>query len=83
VSQAFEEEAAAPILGMEVHSRNLAKHKKQTLLYTAGADQTRTDAKSHGGYGTDLVTLNDILKVVLGKNYKPSLAFRQEELDAA
>lgn len=83
VSQAFEEEAAAPILGMEVHSRNLPKHKKQTLLYTAGADQTRTDAKSHGGYGTDLVTLNDILKVVLGKSYKPSLAFRQEELDAA
>lgn len=83
VSNAFEEAAEMPILGMELHSKTIAAHRRQTLLYTAGSDLARTNATSHGGYGTDLATLNDILKVILGKAYKPSLAFRQEELDAA
>lgn len=83
VSRAFEEAVGTPILGMEVHSRNIPSHKKQTVLYTDGAGLKRTNAQSHGGYGMDLVTLNDILKTVLGKSYKPSLGFRQEELDAA
>jgi hypothetical protein len=83
VSHAFEESPKTAILGMAVHSQALPKHKKQTVLYTAGADLTRTDARSHGGYGTDLATLNDILKTIRGSSYQQSLAFRQEELDAA
>jgi Papain family cysteine protease len=82
VSHAFEESPKTAILGMAAHSQALPKHKKQTVLYTAGADLTRTDARSHGGYGTDLVTLNDILKTIRGSGYQQSLAFRQEELDA-
>lgn len=83
VSHAFEEAPNTPILGMAEHSQDLPKHAKQTILYTAGDDLVRTDARSHGGYGTDLVTLNDILKTIRGNSYQHSLAFRQEELDAA
>lgn len=83
VSHAFEETPRTPILGMAVHSQSLAKHRRQTVLYTAAPDLTRTNAMSHGGYGTDLVTLNDILKTIRGNDYQQSLAFRQEELDAA
>lgn len=80
VSRAFEEAPDTPILGMEVCSRHVASHPRQTLLYTSGDGRSRTDALSHGGYGSDLTTLNDILKVVCGKQYKPSQAFRPEEL---
>jgi len=83
VSKAFEDGADPPILGMDIHPRSIPSHKKQTLLYTVGKDLARTNARSHGGYGTDLTTLNDVLKTVLGRSYKPSLAFRQEELDRA
>lgn len=83
VSRAFEENLPSPILGMEIYASKIAPHKKQTLLHTSGGGVKRTDAKTHGGYGTDLTTLNDILKTILGKDFKPSLAFRQEELDAA
>lgn len=82
VSKAFEESAEAPILGMEVHSNRIATHRKQTLLYTSGSDRSRTDAMTHGGYGADLTTLNDVLKTIRGKDYRPSLAFRAEELAA-
>lgn len=83
VSKAFEEVSEMPILGMDIHSRSIPSHKKQTLLCTVGKDLGRTNARSHGGYGTDLTTLNDILKTILGRRYKQSLAFRQEELDRA
>lgn len=80
VSKAFEDAPDTPILGMEIYSRGIAAHSRQTVVYTAGDGRKRTDAVSHGGYGSDLTTLNDILKVVCGEHYRPSLAFRQEEL---
>lgn len=83
VSKAFEEDQETPILGMEVHSRSLPNHAKRTVLYTSGDGRRRTDATTHGGYGSDLTTLNDVLKVVCGKNYRPSLGFRAEELAGA
>ncbi|MDP2779274.1 C1 family peptidase [Devosia sp.] len=83
VSHAFEEAATTPLLGMEIHATKIPKHKHQDILHTSGKDTRRTDAKSHGGYGSDLTTLNDILKVVCGDKYRPSLAFRAEELASA
>jgi hypothetical protein len=80
VSNAFEEAQRMPLLGMQVFSDQLPGHKKQTLVYTVGPGTRRTDATSHGGYGADLTTLNDILKVVLGPRYTPANAFRAEEL---
>lgn len=80
VSAAFEDEKEAPILGLEAHTRGLPAHKKQTLVYTKGNDRKRTDATSHGGYGADLTTFNDILKVICGAKYRAALAFRKEEL---
>ena len=80
VSRAFEEKPKTSLLGMDIYSRALEPHRKCTILYTVAKGRDRTDATSHGGYGSDLVTLNDILKTVLGTAYNPTLAFRPEEL---
>lgn len=83
VSKAFEEAPDTPLLGMDEYARQIAAHPNQTIVYTAGEGRKRTDATSHGSYGTDLTALNDILKTVLGDDYKPSQAFRAEELAGA
>lgn len=83
VSHVFEEAPTTPLLGLEIHSREVAPHGRQTVLYTTGKGRRRTDATSHGGYGNDLTTLNDVLKIVCGERYRPSLAFRAEELASA
>jgi hypothetical protein len=82
VSDAFEDSPVDPLLGMQTFASTLATNKDHTILY-AGKDTSRTGATSHGGYGTDLTTLNDILKSVCGAAYKPSLAFTASELAGA
>ena len=86
VSRAFEEEISPPesLLGMQVSSKNLEKLRRDSLFfhYSNGrADPgARTASSSHGGFDNDPVTMNDVLKTVLGKSNVPQ-PFTKESLE--
>ena len=84
VSHSFEEKTPAPILGMQVYSRELEGEgiPNQELVYSYGDSvrEPRTLSTVHGGFDNDPATLNDILKRVLG-NKKPAREFTRADLD--
>ncbi|MFT5391009.1 MAG: pimeloyl-ACP methyl ester carboxylesterase [Gammaproteobacteria bacterium] len=82
VSQSFEESIPAPILGMQRYSRELERtHEALRFFYSNGvaSSSDRTNSVTHGGFDNDPATMNDILKVVLGK--RPKHPFTKEILD--
>lgn len=78
VSNAFEEKKEMPILGMEKFSSDL-KLSGNHELYYAGKQTATTDAHSHGGYGSDVNTLNHILASILEKKPSQNTLFRESE----
>ncbi|MCB1759694.1 MAG: peptidase C1 [Gammaproteobacteria bacterium] len=81
VSNSFEEENPAPLLGMKRYNKGLDRALKQRLefVYSSGAGgNPRTTAKSHGGFDNDAATMNDILRHIL--DAEPPRPFRSEDL---
>jgi pimeloyl-ACP methyl ester carboxylesterase len=81
VSHAFEEQAEAPLLGMQKHNAGLVDQVAPGTLefvYSDGAPG-RTAARSHGGFDNDPHTMNDILRRVLGA--EPTRPFTAADLD--
>ncbi len=83
VSRAFEEDIPEPLLGMQIYSVPLDRRVGRAVdfFYSNGstAGGARTASTSHGGFDNDPLTLNDILRNVLGGN-APAVPFRDTEL---
>lgn len=86
VSRAFEEDVRppAPIAGMERHVKELmkAQHPGLEFHFSNGvaSSRDRTNASTHGGFDNDRITMNDVLKVVLGKG-RVAVPFTDRGLD--
>lgn len=78
VSNAFEEEHKAPLLGMQKFTSKIAGDKGLTLLNSKD-NHNITRAGSHGGFDNDALTMNSILKTILGA--APAKPFTKDELD--
>ncbi|MEM7244298.1 MAG: C1 family peptidase [Acidobacteriota bacterium] len=85
VSRSFEEviRPPTPLAGMQRHAKPLEKHdpKRLSFHYSNGiaSPRDRTNSTTHGGFDNDPKTMNDVLKVVLGR--KPGVEFTEETLD--
>ncbi len=79
VSNAFEEQLGAPLLGMEFFLKKTELPNGLTVHYTRSGSPT--DSDSHGGFDNDRATMNDILKTVLGEAYDHRKAFQPHELE--
>jgi len=84
VSNAFEAKErpkvkSAALLGMEKFSKEIVTaDNKPVIYYSNGLSGTKTRATSHGGFDNDYVTMNHILKNILGKS--PKVKFTEESL---
>ncbi len=83
VSRAFEETIPEKILGMQIFSKTVEKRKNLSRLsihYSKGKvpGARVTASESHGGFDNDPLTMNHVLRRVLGK--KPILEFTAESL---
>lgn len=82
VSQAFEEQPPESILGMQVFNEGLTEQSGGALefVYSHHKDdpESRTRARSHGGFDNDPATLNDIMRNILGK--EPQRLFVADDL---
>ncbi len=82
VSRAFEGDEAEPLLGMERYSKDIdTGGLALTFTYSTGraGRGQRTLSTSHGGFDNDPLTMNDVLKTVLGR--EPGTPFTKETLD--
>ena len=80
VSQAFEEKLPAPILGMKNFADELqndpeltALDKRFKLYVSDGTGSYYTESQTHGGFDNDPVTMNRLLREILGK--RPTRTF--------
>lgn len=79
VSNAFERIEERPLLGMENFNGTMGRAgQKPEIHYSNGVSGNQTRSTSHGGFDNDPVTMNHILKTVLGK--KPKRPFTKEDL---
>ncbi len=84
VSNAFESKErpkvkSAALLGMENFSRNIkTANNNPTIFYSNGLSGNKSRASTHGGFDNDYVTMNHILKNILGKT--PKVKFTKENL---
>jgi pimeloyl-ACP methyl ester carboxylesterase len=82
VSRAFEEDIPEKILGMEKYSETVARRKlpRLSIHYSSGnvAGARITASKTHGGFDNDPLTMNHVLRRILGK--KPEFEFTAESL---
>jgi len=82
VSNALEEEREAPILGMQIFSRDIERGRgaKPDIYYSDGGEtsSSTTASTSHGGFDNDPVTMNHVLRRVLGS--RPQVPFTRESL---
>jgi hypothetical protein len=78
VSNAFERQGRAPILGMEKYHDEATLDDVSVVLSRRGGSP-RSMAKTHGGFDNDPDTMNDMLKRILGR--KPQVPFTKEILD--
>jgi len=84
VSNAFESKErpkvkSASILGMENSSKNIITvNDKPKIYYSNGLSGNKTRATTHGGFDNDPVTMNHLLKNILGKT--PKVKFTKEIL---
>lgn len=83
VSNAFEEERGAPLLGIRAHAAKLGSRFPRTLdlVVSSGGEEQRprTASTTHGGFDNDRHTLNDILRTVLGRK-RLDRPFRRSDL---
>ncbi len=81
VSLACEEELGEEIVGMVEYNDPLPQDKNLRIIISKGEDgqEKRSNSESHGGFDNDPVTMNDILKTILGK--KPKREFKEDDLD--
>ena len=85
VSHAFEEQIdpGESLLGMQLYSKDLESLRPGRLFfhYSNGrvTSGSRTVSSSHGGFDNDPVTMNNVLKTVLGKSSVPH-PFTKESL---
>ncbi|MGD2140875.1 MAG: C1 family peptidase [Burkholderiales bacterium] len=86
VSRAFEEEIDPPeaLLGMQCYSKQLEKLDPKRLFFHYSDGRAGVNAHSvstsHGGFDNDPVTMNSVLKTVLGKPNPPK-PFTRESLE--
>jgi len=80
VSNAFEDEKATKLLGMEIFAKELTLKKDHTIHYAGRSAASITDSESHGGFDNDRATMNNILKNILGKRPSPSNGFQPEDM---
>jgi hypothetical protein len=82
VSNAFEEELPENILGMEKFSETVARRNlpRLTIHYSSGksGNPRITASETHGGFDNDPLTMNHILRRILGK--APKVEFTAESL---
>lgn len=82
VSRGFEEETPERILGMEKYSEVVERRNlpRLTVHYSEGdvPGARVTASESHGGFDNDPLTMNHVLKRVVGK--QPSALFTDESL---
>lgn len=78
VSNAFESSAETPILGMKKFARSIARDPG-VRVYDTASHPSFTRSKSHGGFDNDAITMNSILKTILGKAAKQP--FGKDEID--
>ncbi len=83
VSKAFEEDVPEKILGMQKYSKTVEQRKnlsRLTIHYSAGdvPGARVTESETHGGFDNDPLTMNHVLRRVLGK--KPDVPFSKENL---
>jgi len=83
VSRAFEEQVPGKLLGLQEYSVKLDRivGKAAHFHYSDGSTRSgqRTSSLSHGGFDNDKLTMNDVMKTVLGK--KPLFSFTDNDLD--
>ena len=83
VSRAFEEDLPARILGMEIYSKLIERRNisRLNVHYSEGevSNARITTSETHGGFDNDVLTMNHVLRRVLGK--KPLKDFTQDDLD--
>ncbi len=82
VSRAFEEDIPEKILGMEKYSETVGRRKlpRLNIHYSSGdvAGARVTANKTHGGFDNDPLTMNHVLRRILGK--KPEFEFTADSL---
>jgi len=79
VSNAFEDDKKAPLLGMETFSRGLSLKTRHKIHYAVDGSAV-TASTVHGGFDNDRLTMNDILKNILGEAPDPTLAFQDHDM---
>ena len=87
VSNAFEEEQPAPLLGMQKfleqpkYADDLKKIKRLKVIYSHGyrRGHATSESETHGGFDNDPDTMNDVLKNVLGG--RPKVKFTEDNLN--
>lgn len=77
VSNAFEEKAKAPLLGMEKFSKNISSPNLE-IVFSDGSHR-RSRSRAHGGFDNDPTTMNNILSKILGGT--PHRKFTEDDLD--
>lgn len=86
VANAIEEEPGEAILGLERDIEGLGPHpaakrdKKLHEIVYAGRHRTRCDATSHRGFESDRATMNDILRLVTGRELDRDKDFSQADV---
>jgi len=68
----------AKILGMKKFAKKIERLPNQTFYYSNGSSSKKTRSRSHGGFDNDPVTMNHILKEILGE--RPSIPFTKKSL---
>jgi len=79
VSRALERARDKPLLGMQLHSKDLAARAGLEFVYSDGRTGP-SRSRSHGGFDNDENTMNDILKTILGRPASPKNRFTAEEM---
>ncbi len=80
VSNAFERVEARPLLGMERFKDGVRTHRgKPEFHWSNGVSGSRTRSRTHGDFDNDPVTMNHVLRTVLGGN--PRRRFEAADLD--
>jgi hypothetical protein len=78
VSRAYQDKSEmVSLMGMQKHWGTEA-HARVTS-YNTRDNTDRTSSRSHGGFDNDKRTMNNILKVILGKN--PKRPFANDDLE--
>jgi hypothetical protein len=79
VSNAFEEEQPAALLGMQKYSQEI-RHRRLSINYSLGDGNgnAKTKSTTHGGFDNDPTTMNDVLRAVLGR--RPRVPFTEDNL---